>query len=127
MATKLQVLVVDDERPLANALKLKIQKAGVLVDVAYNGRDAMAKMKDCSPDVVLLDLMMPEVDGFAVLENCKSNNCQSKIIVISNLSQDEDMHRVKALGAVEYFVKSNTPIKNIVDYVLKLLHHESTQ
>lgn len=122
-----KVLVVDDERPLANALNLKLQKSGIDVTVAYSGVEALEKMKTEVFEVMLLDLMMPELDGFGVLEKLKKLNIKTKVVVTSNLSQEEDIARVKELGAVNYFVKSNTSISEIVDYVIKLLQHEQTQ
>jgi PleD family two-component response regulator len=66
--------------------------------------------------------MMPDVDGFAVLTAFKALPIFPPTVVLSNLSQEEDVDKVKKLGAKEYFVKSNTPIRDIVAYVIKLLH-----
>jgi DNA-binding response OmpR family regulator len=126
MANK-RILVVDDERPLANALNLKLKKEGFDVTVAYNGADCIKELQTTGADLILLDLMMPEVDGFAVLEFCQTLPKMPNVVVLSNLSQEEDMERVKKLGASGYFVKSNTPIREIIDYVIKLLQNEPPQ
>lgn len=119
------VLVVDDEKPLATALSLKLKKEGMDVLIAGNGREGLERIKSTHIDLLLLDLMLPEMDGFTVLENLSKDKIALDVIVLSNLSQEEDVARVKALGAKEYFVKSNTPIKDIVDYVKKLLHEQT--
>lgn len=119
------VLVVDDEKPLATALSLKLKREGMDVLIAGNGRECLDRVKSTHIDLLLLDLMLPEMDGFTVLENLAKDKITLDVIVLSNVSQEEDVARVKALGAKEYFVKSNTPIKDIVDYVKKLLHEQT--
>lgn len=124
MSTK-TVLVVDDERPLANALYLKLQKEGITTYTAYNGKECLKFLELKNADVILLDLMMPEMDGFAVLESLQKMKEPPHVIVLSNLGQEEDIQRVKQMGATAYFVKSNVPIREIVDYVLTLLHEQN--
>jgi DNA-binding response OmpR family regulator len=70
--------------------------------------------------------MLPEMDGFTVLENLKKVKFAPPVVILSNLSQEEDIAKVKALGAKEYFVKSDTPIRDIITYVKGLLN-ESPQ
>lgn len=119
------VLVVDDEKPLATALSLKLQKEGFSVLTAGNGKDCLTMIEKHDVSLVLLDLMLPEMNGFEVLEHLQTAKKFPPVIVLSNLSQEEDMARVKALGAKEYFVKSNTPIRDIVTYVKTLLHEQT--
>jgi CheY-like chemotaxis protein len=64
--------------------------------------------------MILLDLIMPQIDGFTFMEQLKK---KSPIIILSNLGQEEDKERAKQLGAVDYFVKSNTPIVEIIKKV----------
>lgn len=121
------ILIADDEKPLANALQLKLKKEGFDVNVSYDGLECIQAVQKVDPEILLLDLVMPNLDGFGVLEKLKELKSKAKVIVLSNLSQDEDVTRVKSLGAVNYFVKSNTPLKDIVDYVIKLLQNEPPQ
>lgn len=107
------ILVVEDERPMAKALELKLTSAGFMVTVAFDGGEALAHLAK-SYDLILLDLVMPRVDGFTVLEERKRQNNTTPVIVLSNLSQDDDRARARALGAREYFVKADTPIAAIV-------------
>ena len=64
---------------------------------------------------------MPNKDGFAVLEELKKKGSKIPVIVTSNLSQDEDAKRAKSLGAKDYFIKSNTPIKDIISHIKDIL------
>ncbi|HEY4499867.1 MAG TPA: response regulator, partial [Candidatus Paceibacterota bacterium] len=72
-------------------------------------------------DLILLDLVMPKLDGFAVLQWLKGKGIKTPVIVTSNLSQDVDAKRSKELGAVDYFIKSDIPIAEVVERVKKVL------
>jgi len=117
MATQKRVLIVEDEKPLSHALELKLTREGFSVFVAHTGQEALDAIKDNEYDVMLLDLMMPMVDGFQVLEELKKSTRQPVVFVLSNLSQHEDEERVLALGARKYFIKSDTPLSTIVEEV----------
>lgn len=113
------VLIVEDERPLAHALELKLQHEGFQTATAGNGKDALELIESGSFDVVLLDMMMPVMDGFQVLQQLQGRVNRPTILVLSNLSQHEDEQRVLAAGAKKYFIKSDTPLAVIVDEVKK--------
>ena len=115
-----KVLIVEDERPLAHALELKLQHEGFVVSVASDGQECLNMVKEQQFDVVLLDLIMPVMDGFQVLEQMKQMSNQSAVFVLSNLSQHEDEDRVLALGARKFFIKSDTPLSVIVEEVKKV-------
>ncbi|HLD71489.1 MAG TPA: response regulator [Candidatus Peribacteraceae bacterium] len=109
-----RILIVEDERPLAHALELKLAHEGYVTETASSGAEGLKKALTGKFDMILLDLIMPEVDGFAVLTELKAKKIKTHVIVLSNLGQDEDKVRAKDLGAVDYFVKANTPIIDIV-------------
>lgn len=111
------ILIAEDEKPLASALELKLTHEGFIVTVVHNGQECLDKLKSADFDVLLLDLMMPVVDGFQVLEQLKNHEPKPKVFVLSNLSQTEDEKRAKELGATDFFVKSNTPLSVIVEQV----------
>jgi DNA-binding response OmpR family regulator len=115
-----RVLVVDDERPLARALELKLAHEGFDVKSVYSGVEAVEALKSDYFDLVLLDLMMPQQDGFYVLQEIRRLNLKVLVIVSSNLSQKEDINKATALGAVDYFVKSDT---NLFDIVKKIKNY----
>lgn len=115
--TQKSILVVEDEKPLAHALQLKLEHEGFLVTLAENGQECLRLIGERQFDVVLLDLIMPEMDGFQVLEQLKKQSTFPAVFVLSNLSQHEDEQRVLALGARKFFIKSDTPLTMIVEEV----------
>ncbi|HJQ08223.1 MAG TPA: response regulator [Candidatus Saccharimonadales bacterium] len=114
------VLIVEDEKPLAGALKLKLEHEGFLVTLAVTGQECVDLCSTRHFDVILLDLIMPAMDGFQVLEWLQEQPNPPTVFVISNLSQPEDEERVRKLGAQKFFVKSDTPLTKIVDEVQKV-------
>ena len=72
-------------------------------------------------DLMLLDLVMPIMDGFGVLEHMKKANNQIPVIVSRNLSQEADLGRAKELGAKDYFIKSDTPINDVISHIKEIL------
>jgi DNA-binding response OmpR family regulator len=119
MAGQKRVLIIEDEKPLQHALQLKLQREGFETVTGENGHEALELLKSQAFDVVLLDLMMPEIDGFQVLEQRSTFMGNPAVFVLSNLSQHEDEERVMALGATKFFIKSDTPLSLIVDEVTK--------
>ncbi|NMC51832.1 response regulator [Candidatus Kuenenbacteria bacterium] len=118
------ILIVDDEKPIANALCIKLKKEGFNAEVVSNGEEALSKITTGHFDLIFLDLMMPKVSGFEVLEVLKSRKNKIPVIVSSNLSQAEDIGKAKSLGAVDYFVKSDTTLSEAVAKVKKFLDNK---
>lgn len=116
-----RVLIVEDERPLAHALELKFSHEGFETHVCGNGLEGLKEAQTGKYAIVLLDLIMPQMDGFAFLQELKDKKVKTPVIVLSNLGQDEDKTRAMGLGAVGYFVKSNTPITEIITQVKKAI------
>lgn len=111
------ILVVEDEKPMANALKMKLEGAGFSVHVANDGSEAVEYLQDTAYALVVLDLVMPTMDGFDVLEKMNELEQEPHVIVLSNLSQEEDKEKALNLGANDFFVKSNTSIADLVTYI----------
>ena len=125
MATNEQskkILVGEDEKPMAKALKLKLTKAGFEVKTVFNGEEVLDAVEKEKFDLILLDIVMPKIDGFGVLTELKKRGIKIPVIVTSNLSQEEDKKRAEELGARDYFIKSNTPIAEIVNYAKRALN-----
>lgn len=114
------ILLVEDEMPLAHALEMKLTHEGYAITTAANGVEALAEAKKGKYDLILLDLIMPMLDGFSVLTELKDRKVKTPVIVLSNLGQEEDRVKAKQLGAVDYFVKSNTPIAEIVSRIRQI-------
>lgn len=116
-----RVLVVEDEKPMAYALQLKLTRSGFKTAVVFGGEEALELLGRENFDLIVLDLVMPNVDGFAVLEELRRRKIMTPVIVISNLGQEEDIKRAKALGVRDYFVKSDTSIVTLVERAGKIL------
>ena len=118
-----KILVAEDEQPLATALQLKLASAGYDVHVVGDGQEALDALAKDTFDLLILDLVMPKLDGFAVLEKIDNSIAGMRIMVLSNLGQEEDRKRVFSYGVTEFYVKSDTPIKEIIDRVKIILAH----
>lgn len=116
-----RVLIVDDEKPMAQALELKLNKLNFQAKAVFNGEEAIKLLEKENFDLLLIDLAMPRVDGFGIMEFLKSKNIKTPVIVLSNLGQEEDLKRAKNLGVKDYFIKSNTPITKVVGHINNLL------
>ncbi|MFA6322488.1 MAG: response regulator [Candidatus Buchananbacteria bacterium] len=114
-----RVLIVEDDALLSRVLSDGFSKEGFKVLMVSNGNDVMAAIDRFSPQMILLDLVIPGLDGFAVLKQIKSQDKIKNIpvAVLSNLGEAADIKSTKALGAVEYFIKSNTEMFRIIDFV----------
>lgn len=118
-----KILITEDDKFLANAYRLKLSKEGFETRVASDGREALEALKEYTPDLILLDLVMPVMDGFTTLEEIHKHPEWSKIpiIVASNLGQKEDMDRATSLGAKGYIVKADMPMSEIIEKIKKLV------
>jgi DNA-binding response OmpR family regulator len=116
-----KILIIEDERPLSHALDMKLRKEGFETTVVMNGHDGIEEVRNGKYDMVLLDLIMPVMDGFTVLKEMAVMGQKIPVIVLSNLGQDEDCEKAKKMGALDYFVKSNTPISDILKRVISAL------
>lgn len=116
-----KILIAEDEIALAKALELKLGQEGYVTEHAGDGDEAIAKLKAGGIDLLILDLVMPKTDGFGVLEAMKKEAIKVPVIVASNLSQVEDKDRVMALGALDFFIKSDVPINELVERIKKVV------
>ena len=113
--TAKKILIGEDEKPMAHALELKFNSSGFEAKAVNDGEAVLAELKNAKYDLVLLDLMMPKKDGFAVLSELKAAGNKVPVVVSSNLNQQEDFKRAQEFGAVDYFVKSDTPINEVIN------------
>jgi len=113
------VLIVEDDEVLLRALYLKFENLGYTISSATDGDTAVKVAQRILPDIILLDLILPKMDGFEVLRILKSDDNTKKIpiLVLSNLGADADMQKAKALGALDYLVKSDWHIDEVVEKV----------
>ncbi len=113
---KPRILLVEDDLALAAAYKIRLEAESFDVRHCPNGEEAMQTALDYRPDLILLDLMMPRISGFDVLDILRNtpNTANIKIIILTALSQQSDQQRAKELGADEYLVKSQAVVSDVV-------------
>ncbi len=122
MADSKKVLIVDDDEFLLDMYVLKFKESGFLVDVAQNGEEAIKKIRAGTFDVILLDVVMPKLDGFDVLKKKKKESLahSSKILILTNLGQKEDVDKGMNLGAHGYVIKAHFTPSEVVKKVNSL-------
>jgi len=117
------VLIVEDDKFLSSAYRLKFTKAGYEVMLAMDGSEGMTILSTFTPDIILLDLVMPVKDGFTMLSELKASEAYKNIpvIITSNLSQKEDIDKAKGMGAMDFIIKSDISLDDLVTKVQKIL------
>ncbi len=117
-----KVLVAEDDRFLASAYRVKLTKKEFEVKIAADGIEVFELLKTFTPDVILLDLIMPRKDGFSVLAELRKSEKYKTIpvVVASNLGQKEDVEKALAMGADSYIIKNETTMESIVDKIKAL-------
>jgi len=121
MAVK--ILVVEDDKFLRELITQKLDREGYEVREAIDGEDGVKKVEEEKPDVILLDLILPGIDGFEVLAKIKENPDRKDVpvIVLSNLGQKDDIERGLKLGAVEFLIKAHFTPGEIIEKIEKIL------
>lgn len=119
-----RILFVEDDTFLASIYAQKLEAQGMTVVLATNGEDGLKNIEKQLPHLMVLDLMMPRMDGFRVLEQLNEKKLIKDIpvLVFSNLSQKEDIERCLALGASAYLIKAHTLPHEFVNKVKELLN-----
>lgn len=114
-----KVLLVEDDKFLSKVYQMKMQKVHIDSLSLHDGVAVFETAKKEKPGVIILDLVMPNKDGFEVLKELKSNSETKDIpvVVLSALESDEDVKKVKALGAEKYIAKSTVSLSYIVDLI----------
>ena len=104
-----KIVLVEDDQFLGGLMSTKLEKEGFLVARAYDGEEAMKKIFEERPDLVLLDIILPAIDGFEVLKRLREDPQTAKIpvIILTNLGAKEDIERGFQLGAQDYIIKAH--------------------
>lgn len=121
------ILIAEDDKYISIAYRDGLARAGFDVVTSIDGAEALKEIKSEKPDLVLLDLIMPIMNGFEVLEEIKKDPSTKKIpiIILSNLGQDTDITKAKEKGAVDYLVKADFSMKEVIDKIKS--HLEDTK
>ena len=120
---KIHVLLVEDDSFLANIYKTKFEMEGYKVSVSENGELGLSDAKKKNPDIILLDILLPKMDGFVVLEKLKASKDLKEIpvILLTNLGQKDDVGKGLQMGADDYLIKAHFKPSEVVDKVKKVL------
>ena len=118
-ANNRKILLVEDDEALASVYTMRLEAEGFTVKRVPNGEDALAQAVAFKPHLILLDVMMPKVTGFDVLDILRNTpeTANVKIIMLTALSQDTDKQRAKDMGVDDYLVKSQVVIADVISHV----------
>ncbi|MBI3984132.1 response regulator [Candidatus Microgenomates bacterium] len=120
--TKSKILLVEDDIGLATVYRARLEAEGFEVHHCDNGETALSDAIKFRPDLVVLDVMMPKISGFDVLDILRNTpeTANIKVVMLTALSQPKDVERAKQLGADDYLVKSQVVIADVID---RIKHH----
>ncbi|MFA6295970.1 MAG: response regulator [Patescibacteria group bacterium] len=120
---KSKILIVEDDQFLVKIYQTKLESEGFDIELALDGEEGIKKAAKFMPELILLDLILPKMNGFEVLKKLKSEEKTKNIpvIILSNLGQESDVKQGKELGAADYLVKSDHSINEIIDKIKKEL------
>jgi len=118
-----KILIAEDDKFLSSAYRLKLTKAGFEVQITGDGAELLKTLETYTPDLILLDLVMPVMDGFTALETLRSNPKFKSIpiIIASNLGQKEDIDRTQSLGISDFVVKSDLSLDVLIEKINKII------
>lgn len=120
-----RVLIIEDDQFLRDLLVTKLLKENFEVDTAIDGPGGSDKAVTTHPDVILLDIILPGIDGFEILKRVRTNSsadiAKTPIILLSNLGQESDVEKGRSLGADDYLIKSNFTIDEIIEKIRSVL------
>ena len=127
VAPKNKILIIDDDPFILDMYVLKLKDAGFEVEVARDGKEGLKKIKDFAPEIVLLDIVMPAMDGFEVLRTLKREGGKPifKIVLLTNLGQKDDVEKGMQLGADDYVIKAHFTPSEVVEKIKGLLKKQA--
>lgn len=124
MNTPPKILIVEDETPILNGIFDKFTYEGFSAQKAENGQDGLNKALKDHPDIILLDNLMPDTDGFYLLENLRRDKWgkNARVIMWSNSHDSNTINRAKKLGVLDFMVKSDWEYRDVVKKVREILN-----
>ena len=116
-----KILIIEDEKIISDLLERKLTREGYSVVITTNGIDGLAKMREDRPDMVLLDIIMPKMGGFEVMEEMNKDEALKDIpvIVVSNSGQPVEIDRIKKMGAKDWLIKTEFDPQEVSEKVKK--------
>jgi CheY-like chemotaxis protein len=118
-----KVMLIEDDKFLSSLIRARLEKDGLTVVQSFDGDDAIKRLPDERPDLVILDLVMPKMNGFDVLKSISMMPGleRTPVIIVSNLAQDSDIEKARQLGAKAYFVKVKISIDDLIGKIENLM------
>lgn len=118
-----KILIVEDDMFLQGLAATKLAKEGYEVKTAGNADEAAKSIAATVPDFILLDLILPGVDGYGILSNVRANpaTATTPVIIFSNLAEDKDIMKAKELGATDFMIKSNFTLDELAEKIKALI------
>jgi DNA-binding response OmpR family regulator len=123
------ILIIEDEKPLSDALSQKLRNDGLHVLLAEDGVSGLEIAQKENPDLILLDIVLPKLDGLSVLEQLKSSNWGKTIpvIMLTNVAQTDAEEQSKDKGAIDFLVKTDWRLEEVSQKVKTILGAEERQ
>jgi len=117
------ILLVEDDPFLIDIYSTKLKESGFEVEVADDGEEIVKKIKERKPDLMVLDIVLPKIDGWEILKTVKEDpdNKDLKVMILSNLGQEEEISKGMKLGATKYLVKAHYKPSEVAEEIKKLL------
>ena len=116
-----KILLIDDDPFIVDMYVLKFKEERFAIEVARDGKEGLKKAKEFGPDLILLDIVMPGLDGFGVLEDLRKKGDRRKVILLTNLGQKEDVERGMRLDADDYVIKAHFTPSEVVEKIRSIL------
>lgn len=123
MDSKGNIVLIEDDMILSKIIRESLEEEGYTVATGMNGNEGLELIRSVKPTIILLDLLMPQKDGFEVLEILQNDPEVSKIpvVVLTMLNAEENVRRAMELGAIDYIVKSQHPIDEVVEKIKNIV------
>lgn len=123
MSQQKSLLIVEDEPLIQKVYQTHLEKKGFKVLTANNGKEGLKASKKEQPDLILLDILMPVMDGMTMLEELRKDawGKSARVLVLTNLSMDEDSKFIKELGAIGFLVKADHTLEDVSDKINEIL------
>jgi len=117
------ILLVEDDPFVVDIYTTKFKEAGFNIDVAENGEEALRKLKEKKPDLLILDIVLPNIDGWELLGKIRSDLGLEdlRVVVLSNLSKKSEVDKSVEFGVIKYFIKAHYTPSEIVEEIKKIL------
>lgn len=116
-----KILIVEDDPFMVDIYTTKLKRVGYRVIVAFDGDEGLRKVQEEKPDLVLLDIVLPIVDGWEFLQRAKEINQDLKVVILSNLNKKGEIEKGLKMGATKYLIKANYTPSEVVEEIKELL------